>query len=77
MIISYQNSISRGAKVKKTTLISRFLQDESGATAIEYGLIAALIGVGLVAGATAFSTSVDGLFTDVDGKMVGAFESTE
>jgi pilus assembly protein Flp/PilA len=30
------------------TLFSRFVKDESGATAIEYGLIAAIIGVGIV-----------------------------
>ena len=29
-------------------LVSRFLKDESGATAIEYGLIAALIAVGII-----------------------------
>ncbi|AGK56505.1 Flp/Fap pilin component [Hyphomicrobium denitrificans 1NES1] len=29
-------------------MISRFMSDESGATAIEYGLIAALIGVALI-----------------------------
>ena len=31
-----------------TKLVSRFVKDESGATAIEYGLIAALIGVGII-----------------------------
>ncbi len=31
--------------------ISRFVSDESGATAIEYGLIAALIAVGIIAAA--------------------------
>jgi len=30
------------------TMFSRFMKDESGATAIEYGLIAALIGVGII-----------------------------
>lgn len=32
-----------------TNIFSRFLKDESGATAIEYGLIAAILGVGIVA----------------------------
>ena len=36
-----------------TKLVSRFLKDESGATAIEYGLIAALISVALITGAGA------------------------
>jgi pilus assembly protein Flp/PilA len=31
-----------------TSLVSRFLKDESGATAIEYGLIAALISVAVI-----------------------------
>ena len=60
----------------KTTLFVRFLNDESGATAIEYGLIAALIGVGLIVGARTFSTSLNGLFTDVDGEMSVAFDSS-
>jgi pilus assembly protein Flp/PilA len=32
-----------------TNIFSRFLKDESGATAIEYGLIAAIVGVGIIA----------------------------
>jgi len=31
------------------TIFSRFMKDESGATAIEYGLIAAIVGVGIIA----------------------------
>lgn len=61
--------------MKKGLIFSRFLNDESGATAIEYGLIAALIGVGLIAGATAFADSLNGMFSDVDGKMAEAFDS--
>ena len=30
------------------TLFQRFVKDESGATAIEYGLIAAIVGVGII-----------------------------
>ena len=40
-------------------LVSRFMKDESGATAIEYGLIATLIGVAIIAGATALGQSLD------------------
>ena len=58
----------------KTNLFARFLNDESGATAIEYGLIAALIGVGLITGARAFSTQLNGLFTDVDGDLSQSFD---
>ena len=47
------------------TLVARFMKDESGATAIEYGLIAALISVAIIGGATALGTSVGGTFTTV------------
>jgi pilus assembly protein Flp/PilA len=41
-----------------------FLKDESGATAIEYGLIAALIAVGIIGGATAIGDQVNQTFDD-------------
>ena len=40
----------------------RFIKDESGATAIEYGLIAALISVAAIAGFTAVGTSLSKTF---------------
>lgn len=46
------------------TLI-KLWKDESGATAIEYGLIAALIAVGVIAGANALSGSITTAFTDL------------
>lgn len=45
-------------------LFARFKNDESGVTAIEYGLIAALIAVGIIAGAGALSGSIETVFTD-------------
>ena len=39
-----------------TEMIKNFWKDEEGATAIEYGLIAGLIAVGIVVGATALGT---------------------
>lgn len=47
------------------TLIKNFVADESGATAIEYGLIAALIAVAMIAGATQLGESIDDKFSDV------------
>lgn len=41
-----------------TKFITRFMKDESGATAIEYGLIAALVSVALIAGATAVGSRI-------------------
>ena len=55
-------------------MLKRFLQDESGATAIEYGLIAALIAVGIIAGATAIGDQVNSKFDSVAGE-VGAASS--
>ena len=53
-------------------MFARFLKDESGATAIEYGLIAALIAVAIIGGATALGTSVNDKFTNVSGSIDGA-----
>ena len=44
----------------------RFAKCESGATAIEYGLIAALISVGIIAVVTIVGTEIKATFTDVD-----------
>ncbi len=44
------------------TKFSRFLKDESGATAIEYGLIAALIGVALIPALGNLGTAVSDTF---------------
>lgn len=41
------------------TIFHRFLADESGATAVEYGLITALIAVGLIGGATVLGESIN------------------
>ncbi|MEC9245165.1 Flp family type IVb pilin [Nitratireductor rhodophyticola] len=40
-------------------LFARFMKDESGATAIEYGLLAALIAIAIIAGAGAVGTNVN------------------
>ena len=45
------------------TMLSRFAKDESGATAIEYGLIATLIGVAIIAAATTLGTKLNAIFT--------------
>jgi len=44
----------------------RFAKCESGATAIEYGLIAALISVAIITVVTQVGTSLDAVFTKVD-----------
>jgi pilus assembly protein Flp/PilA len=48
-----------------TKFVSRFLKDESGATAIEYGLIAALIAVVIITAVTTVGTNLKGQFNNV------------
>jgi pilus assembly protein Flp/PilA len=50
-------------------IVSRFLRDESGATAIEYGLIAAGISVAIIAAVQALGTSLDAVFDAVDAAL--------
>ena len=50
-------------------LIARFASDESGATAIEYGLIAALISVGIIAAATTLGGGLGALFNKLGNKL--------
>lgn len=55
-----------------TKLVARFAKDESGATAIEYGLIAALISVGLIAILTTVGGDLVAIFTAVSAALQGA-----
>jgi pilus assembly protein Flp/PilA len=48
---------------------ARFVTNESGATAIEYGLIAALIAVVIITAVTAVGTSLSTTFTTVSGSL--------
>ncbi|MGD9967751.1 MAG: Flp family type IVb pilin [Hyphomonadaceae bacterium] len=50
-------------------MLKRFLKNEDGATAIEYGLIAALIGVAIIAAVTAVGTGLTGTFNDVAAEL--------
>ncbi|KGF70144.1 pilus assembly protein [Hoeflea sp. BAL378] len=54
------------------TLFERFVKDESGATAIEYGLIAALISVALITGATTLGNTLSNQFNSLSTKMTTA-----
>lgn len=54
-----------------TTMI-RMFKDESGATAIEYGLIAALISVAAIAAMTALGTQLSAIFNTVANTLAGA-----
>lgn len=50
-------------------LFNRFASDESGATAIEYGLIAALVAVAIITALTQLGTKLTSTFSYVSGKL--------
>ena len=54
------------------TKLAKFLNDESGATAIEYGLIAALVSVACIGALSAVGTSLTGIFTMVSSELATA-----
>jgi len=58
------------------TLFSRFVKDESGATAIEYGLIAALMAVVVIAAITILGPSIKNAFQDVSTTLDNADTNT-
>jgi len=53
-------------------LINRILRDETGATAIEYGLIAALIGVAAITAMGSLGNSLSATFNYVSGQVTSA-----
>jgi pilus assembly protein Flp/PilA len=53
------------------TFINKLFRDEAGATAIEYGLIAALIAVAAIAAMTSLGGTLRDTFTDVNDAMAG------
>ncbi|WP_184716820.1 Flp family type IVb pilin [Caulobacter sp.] len=52
-----------------TKFVTRFLKDESGATAIEYGLIAALIAVVIITGVSALGNNLNAKFNALATKV--------
>ncbi len=55
-----------------TELVRSFVMDESGATAIEYGLLAALVSLTIVGAATVMGTDVSNIFTTISSTVVSA-----
>jgi len=60
---------SKTMGVHTMTFVSRFVKDESGATAIEYGLIAAGIAVAIIGVLTTLGTNLTGTFNSVATEM--------
>lgn len=52
-----------------TKFISKFVQDESGATAIEYGLIAALVACAIILAVTTLGTKIASTFATVSAQL--------
>lgn len=52
-------------------LLARFARSESGATAIEYSLIATLISIAIIVGATALGTQLNVLFQGISDDFPG------
>ena len=55
-------------------LVARFVKDESGATAIEYGLIAALIALAIMVGAGALGNSINNQFESIAETLEGTVD---
>ncbi len=58
-------------------IFKRFRKNEDGATAIEYGLIAALIAVVIIGALTTLGGGISGTFDKVSKELGAATESTE
>ncbi len=51
--------------------IARFMNDELGATAIEYGLIAAIVGVSIILGLGNLRDALNGILAQIAGELNG------
>jgi pilus assembly protein Flp/PilA len=56
-------------KARVTDRIKSFFNDDSGVTAIEYGLIAALIAVAIITAVTTLGTNLTATFNNIAGKL--------
>jgi pilus assembly protein Flp/PilA len=54
--------------------VKAFMNDENGVTAIEYGLIAALVGVGIAVAAKGLGVELSAVFTNITGKLTAAVQ---
>ncbi len=53
-------------------IVKKFIRDESGATAIEYSLIAALIAIAIIGALQAVATSLSTNFSEISSELDGA-----
>ena len=52
--------------------VARFMNDESGATAIEYGLIAAILGVGIITVLKSVKSELNATFSTIESELKSA-----
>ena len=69
LVLDFRESLG---EIDMNRLLKTFAQDESGATAIEYGLIAALIAVVIITGATALGTALNTKFSNLGDSVTNA-----
>lgn len=65
-------SAGAGTTIAEVTLknkLLRFLSDQSGATAIEYGLIAAGISLAIIVAVNGLGTNLNGVFTSINSSL--------
>lgn len=55
------------------TVLKRFLEDETGATAIEYGLIVAVLSLTIIGGVGKAANAISWLFSDNSSRLANAF----
>nr|WP_314542763.1 Flp family type IVb pilin [uncultured Massilia sp.] len=60
---------------KFMSAVKAFAADENGVTAIEYGLMAALVGLAIVAGAGALGDDLSEAFTEIGTRLTNAISS--
>ncbi len=58
--------------MKHISLLKKFMKDERGVSAIEYGLLATLIAVAIIVGAGALGQALDGKFSEIAAKVTPA-----
>lgn len=63
------NLVTRLVVTIQSTVTSRFARDDTGATAVEYGLIVGLIAVAIVVAVTLIGTNLNSLFGTVNSKL--------
>lgn len=64
-----RGNIGQGQMARMANVFKKFIKDESGATAIEYGLIAAGISLAIIAVVNGLGTNLNTKFTDLNSSL--------